>query len=49
MSFEVDRTLEHAHRIESLLRQVRPDLEKEYESDREPSPSEEIEGEREGE
>jgi ribosome-binding factor A len=49
MSFEVDRTLEHAHRIESLLRQVRPDLEKEYESDREPSSSEEIEGEREGE
>jgi ribosome-binding factor A len=28
MSFEADRTLEHAHRIESLLRQVRPDLEK---------------------
>ena len=45
MSFEVDRTLEHADRIESLLRQVRPDLEKEYDSDREPSDSEEIEGE----
>ncbi len=28
MSFEADRTLEHADRIEYLLRQVRPDLEK---------------------
>lgn len=26
LSFEADRTLEHAHRIETLLRQVRPEL-----------------------
>lgn len=45
MSFEVDRTLEHADRIESLLRQVRPDLEREYDSGREPPAGEEIEGE----
>jgi ribosome-binding factor A len=32
-----------------LGRRLRPDLEKEYESDRQPSSSEEIEGEREGE
>ena len=34
MSFEADRTLEHAHRIESLLRQVRPDTER-HAADRE--------------
>ena len=40
-----DGTLEHAHRIESLLRQVRPDVEKGSGSDREGSPTDEREGE----
>lgn len=34
LSFEADRTLENAHRIESLLRQVRSDLGNEGESGR---------------
>lgn len=46
LSFKADRTLEHAHRIESLLRQVRPELEGGSGTMPEHERSEEIEGER---